>query len=135
MLLWWLLNLMIIIPGIDVLPYRTGNKYVNNYQDYDNNNNLDGYWDDITPNSPMDQMRNEYETNNLQYLYTAPDYPRPVVSSSFKPINEDMIQRNQQRVPYNVGEMDEAGKLNSPPDDGEDKYRRLDSVEKISVYY
>ncbi|CAH8655163.1 unnamed protein product [Schistosoma bovis] len=142
MLLWWLLNLMIIIPGIDMLPYRTDNKYVNNFQDYDsnnNNNNLDGHWDEITPNSQMDNMRNKYKTNNLQYLYTAPDYSSSVVASSFKPMNEDIVQQDQQRVPYNVGEMEEmdgADTLKSPSDDdSEDKYHRLDSLEKISVYY
>ncbi|CAH8625137.1 unnamed protein product [Schistosoma mattheei] len=84
----------------------------------------------------MDNMRNKYKTNNLQYLYTAPDYSSSVVASSFKPMNEDIVQQSQQRVPYNVGEMEEADTLKSPSDDdSEDKYRRLDSLEKISVYY
>ncbi|CAH8580087.1 unnamed protein product [Schistosoma turkestanicum] len=129
---------MIIIPGINTLPYRTPNKYLTNFQDYDNNN-FGGYWNELTPNPPMDSPGNEYDTNNLQYVYAVQDYRRPALGSPFKTINEEAIQGNQQRVPYNVAEMEDmdGDKLKSSSDDGgnEDKYRRLDSLEKISVYY
>ncbi|TNN17483.1 hypothetical protein EWB00_011079 [Schistosoma japonicum] len=139
MLFWWLINLIIMItmvPEISTLPSRSVKKYENNFEDYDNNN-MAGHWEDMLPNSPIN-MGNEYETSNLPYFYTVPDYRRRAIANPFKTMNEDAMQQTQQTVPYSMAEMEEmdGDKLRNPSDDNsnEDQYRRLDSLEKISVY-
>ncbi|KAK4474275.1 hypothetical protein MN116_000363 [Schistosoma mekongi] len=140
MLFCWSINLIIMIimvPEISTLPSRPMEKYENNFEDYDNNN-MARRWEELAPNSPVNSMENEYETSNLPYFYTVPDYRKQVIVNPFRTMNEDAMQQTQQIVPYSMTEMEEmdGDKLKNPSDDNsnEDQYRRLDSLEKISVY-